>query len=321
MNPKKKKLSNPVGLNESPTYLGRCKAKTAEGRRCKHIVIFANGACAQHGGATPKEYRERIKQRSREIFEKRKRRLSGKIAKFDRLRRKVEKKKWPVGSSPAWQKDCRASAKAKTSTANPAAANRSALLSAPVKPGVDSTAAAASRQVRKQKPGSSEPLAISPARSPQPPASVPTRTLSLEGRAGSQPSAFTSKPSTKPLQPEASETLTTQPSSTTSNQGSDLNQPQGATPFPARAFELGTLANSDSPEIGSPQGSEPLAQRASASDSAPAPSRVISWQEWARRAVLDAQSARMYGRYGYMSPELAKLFPDRAAVEPPTYPD
>lgn len=32
------------------TFSGKCRAITKAGARCRHIVVFANGFCRQHGG-------------------------------------------------------------------------------------------------------------------------------------------------------------------------------------------------------------------------------------------------------------------------------
>lgn len=52
-------------MNLNPTYWGTCKGKTKKGQLCRHTVIFANGFCKQHGGATPPEYAKELLERER----------------------------------------------------------------------------------------------------------------------------------------------------------------------------------------------------------------------------------------------------------------
>lgn len=80
------------GVNLNPTYLGKCKGTTKAGTPCKHVVVFANGLCKQHGGATPPDYAKAILELAQEKMAKQKARTERRIAK---LQRKVR----------AWQAD------------------------------------------------------------------------------------------------------------------------------------------------------------------------------------------------------------------------
>lgn len=42
------------------TFAGRCKGTTKAGTPCRHIVVFANGFCKQHGGDSTEFERERL---------------------------------------------------------------------------------------------------------------------------------------------------------------------------------------------------------------------------------------------------------------------
>lgn len=42
------------------TFSGRCKGTTKAGTQCRHIVVFANGFCKQHGGDSTEFERERL---------------------------------------------------------------------------------------------------------------------------------------------------------------------------------------------------------------------------------------------------------------------
>jgi hypothetical protein len=42
------------------SFNGRCKGTTKAGTQCKHIVVFANGFCRQHGGDSTEYERERM---------------------------------------------------------------------------------------------------------------------------------------------------------------------------------------------------------------------------------------------------------------------
>lgn len=60
------------------TFLGTCKGTTKAGARCKHIVVYANGYCRQHGGDSSKYMRQlarRLAAKSRARTERLKRRL------------------------------------------------------------------------------------------------------------------------------------------------------------------------------------------------------------------------------------------------------
>jgi hypothetical protein len=49
------------------TFRGRCKGITKAGTPCRHIVVFANGFCKQHGGdssAYELERMERIREKA-----------------------------------------------------------------------------------------------------------------------------------------------------------------------------------------------------------------------------------------------------------------
>ena len=46
--------------DRSYTFLGKCKGATKAGTRCKHIVVYANGYCRQHGGDSTEFMRERF---------------------------------------------------------------------------------------------------------------------------------------------------------------------------------------------------------------------------------------------------------------------
>lgn len=37
-------------MDQQYTFAGLCKGTTKAGTRCKHIVVYANGYCRQHGG-------------------------------------------------------------------------------------------------------------------------------------------------------------------------------------------------------------------------------------------------------------------------------
>lgn len=52
------------------TFAGKCKGTTRAGAPCRHIVVFANGYCKQHGGDSTEFMRER----ARQIVEKSRRR-------------------------------------------------------------------------------------------------------------------------------------------------------------------------------------------------------------------------------------------------------
>ena len=60
------------------TFAGICKGTTKAGTRCKHIVVYANGYCRQHGGDSTEFMRERVRRlvaKSRARTERLKRRL------------------------------------------------------------------------------------------------------------------------------------------------------------------------------------------------------------------------------------------------------
>lgn len=42
------------------TFAGVCKAVTKAGTPCRHIVVYANGYCRQHGGDSSEFMRERF---------------------------------------------------------------------------------------------------------------------------------------------------------------------------------------------------------------------------------------------------------------------
>ena len=42
------------------TFSGTCKGTTKAGKRCGHIVVFANGRCRQHGGDSAAFMAERM---------------------------------------------------------------------------------------------------------------------------------------------------------------------------------------------------------------------------------------------------------------------
>lgn len=42
------------------TFFGTCKGTTKAGTPCKHIVVYANGNCRQHGGDSTEFMRERF---------------------------------------------------------------------------------------------------------------------------------------------------------------------------------------------------------------------------------------------------------------------
>lgn len=44
------------------TFAGQCKGTTKAGTPCRHIVVFANGFCKQHGGDSTEFERERLEQ-------------------------------------------------------------------------------------------------------------------------------------------------------------------------------------------------------------------------------------------------------------------
>ena len=64
--------------DRSYTFLGKCKGATKAGTRCKHIVVYANGYCRQHGGDSTEYMREharRLAAKSRARTERLRRRL------------------------------------------------------------------------------------------------------------------------------------------------------------------------------------------------------------------------------------------------------
>ncbi len=60
------------------TFAGVCKGVTKARTRCKHIVIYANSYCRQHGGDSTEFMRERLRRlvaKSRAKIKRFKRRL------------------------------------------------------------------------------------------------------------------------------------------------------------------------------------------------------------------------------------------------------
>lgn len=104
--------TNPMGLSTNPTFYGKCKGKTAEGKPCHHKTVYNNGLCFQHGGATSPEEKKEILKRSRQLFAKQKKRALKKLAK--------EQKKWR--QRPSEQCSQTEPAKASINTASPAGA-------------------------------------------------------------------------------------------------------------------------------------------------------------------------------------------------------
>lgn len=44
------------------TFAGNCKGTSKAGTPCRHIVVYANGYCRQHGGDSTEYERARIEQ-------------------------------------------------------------------------------------------------------------------------------------------------------------------------------------------------------------------------------------------------------------------
>lgn len=60
------------------TFAGICNGTTKAGTPCRHIVVYANGFCKQHGGDSTEFMRERVRRlvaKSRARTERLKRRL------------------------------------------------------------------------------------------------------------------------------------------------------------------------------------------------------------------------------------------------------
>lgn len=65
------------------TFAGICKGTTKSGTPCRHIVVFANGYCRQHGGESL-EYDREFAKREAARFEYNRERLLKKAGRFER---------------------------------------------------------------------------------------------------------------------------------------------------------------------------------------------------------------------------------------------
>jgi hypothetical protein len=59
------------------TFSGVCSGKTKKGLPCKHIVVYANGLCKQHGGSSLEFMRERFQKINAKATRRMKRKLRG----------------------------------------------------------------------------------------------------------------------------------------------------------------------------------------------------------------------------------------------------
>ena len=53
-------LTRGAMMGKGYTFTGVCKGVTKAGTTCRHIVVFANGFCRQHGGDSTEYMRERL---------------------------------------------------------------------------------------------------------------------------------------------------------------------------------------------------------------------------------------------------------------------
>jgi len=65
------------------TFAGRCKGTTKAGTQCRHVIVYANGYCKQHGGDSTEFERER--------FERMKQKAIKRVEKWKRKRQAVTK--------------------------------------------------------------------------------------------------------------------------------------------------------------------------------------------------------------------------------------
>lgn len=294
MSNKPKRKRSKVWRGEHITYLGKCSQLTRAGDPCGHYVIYANGKCSQHGGTTPGNKREWTPE-GRAKFEEMKHRVQ---KQFDRFNKRLERKKgkWRVGLL-----NIPGAVRASPAPGIYAAPSKS---SAPRKGLSAANGMAVCPPAPRQQKESSEHSPISPA--------------GVQQQAKPDPSRISSSPQSIPKQSSAPLPADCGLKAAKGGQPLDASQPVDSITVGLTAKE----AKSADKAKGTAPGVEQAHTRTLDSDPAPTPGqptyRRITFQEWCRGLVRDAELQRFYGP---QAEEYRKLYPSPAAVEPRTHND